>query len=207
MSEFNVKSTTLEKAIEGASSFLSKIVGPSLDTIGEVLADKVKLWRLENQIRNLNKVKAMAEKGNVKMRQVNLKVLFPCLDAMSLEDDEKLQDMWAKLFLNYIDIDKNLKLNVYPDILRQLSTNEIRVLEYMRANKGILKVDWMHRDEQEVNYAEEEIANLERLGIIEEGLNLLGYATDSSHVDIEHLMPETYYITEFGDQFIAACER
>ena len=120
MGELNLKSSTIEKSLDLAKDFLQKLIGPSVDELGLLFSDNVKLWRLKNQIRNLEKVKKIVDEEKIDIKQVNLKVLIPYLEGVSLEDDETLQDLWAKLFTNYIDTSKNLTINVYPNILKQL---------------------------------------------------------------------------------------
>ena len=104
--------------------------------MGLLLSDNVKVWRLKNQIRNLNKVEQYVKTRGINVKKVNLK-LFPYLEGVSMEEDDKLQDVWARLMTNYIDSKKNLSLTVYPNILKQLWTNEVNILEYMRVHHRI----------------------------------------------------------------------
>lgn len=210
MGELNIKSSTIEKSLDLAKDFLQKLVGPAVDEVGLLFADNVKLWRLKNQIRNLEKVRKIVEDESVDIKKINLKILVPYLDGVSLEDDENLQDLWANLFTNYIDTEKNLTLNVYPNILKQLSTNEVSLLKHMSLNGS--KIEASYRKSKDVSFTEEEIANLERLGLIRETLELSQYGGDYDHNgqykwDIEELSSGEFYITKFGHEFLDACER
>lgn len=86
-----------------AKDFLQKLIGPSVDELGLLFSDNVKLWRLKNQIINIEKIKKIIDKEKIGIKQVSLKVLIPYLEGVSLEDDETFPDLWAKLFTNYID--------------------------------------------------------------------------------------------------------
>jgi len=212
MGELNIKSSTIEKSLDLAKDFLQKLIGPSVDELGLLFSDNVKLWRLKNQIRNLEKVKKIVEDGKIDIKQVNLKVLIPYLEGVSLEEDETLQDLWANLFTNYIDTSKNLTINVYPNILKQLSTNEVTILRFLQSNGNKLTTNG-YKTNKEINFTSEEIANLERLGLIKEVLEISQYggniddSTGQWKWDFEELASGEFYITDFGFEFLNACER
>jgi hypothetical protein len=211
MKELNIKSSTVEKSLDLAKGFLQKLIGPSVDEVGLMLSDNVKLWRLKNQIRNLEKVKKIVEEQNISIKQVNLKVVIPYLEGVSLEEDETLQDLWANLFANYIDSDKNLIINVYPNILKQLSTNEVKVLDFMRNSKSTVAFSG-YRKTKDILFSEEEIANLQRLGLIKEELEFSQYGGDYAdngqyRWSIEEIGSGKYYISDFGSEFLGACSR
>lgn len=212
MGDLNIKSSTIEKSLDLAKDFLQKLIGPSVDELGLLFSDNVKLWRLKNQIRNLEKVKKIVEDGKIDIKQVNLKVLIPYLEGVSLEEDETLQDLWANLFTNYIDTSKNLTINVYPNILKQLSTNEVTILRFLQSNGNKLTTSG-YKTNKEINFTSEEIANLERLGLIKEVLEISQYggniddSTGQWKWDFEELASGEFYITDFGFEFLNACER
>ena len=68
----------------------------------------------------------IAIENNSKMS--SLTALFPYLEGIALEEEEDLQEMWANMFVNYIDTEKNLTMMVFPDILKHLSSNEVKML-------------------------------------------------------------------------------
>ena len=57
MNEINIKSSTIEKSLELAKEFLGKLVGPSVEEMGLLFGDNIKLWRLKNQTRNFEKLR------------------------------------------------------------------------------------------------------------------------------------------------------
>lgn len=201
----------LTQSVDTAKGLLQRLVGPSIDEMGLLWQDNVKNWRLKNQIKNLNKVNAIVEKHNINIRHVNLKVLFPYLDGVALEEDEELQNMWANLFCNYIDSSKNLTLTVYPSILKQLSTNEVRILNFMMLNHE--KFNKMKN--REIWESDGEIANLERLGLIRNGIELAAYDSgtlptkipNKPNIIFNEWTSQDYSLTPFGYYFLKACER
>jgi hypothetical protein len=176
--------------------------------------------RFKNQIECLKKVRKIVEDEDLTMKQVNFKALFPLLEGISLEEDESLQNRWANLFTNYIDFTKNLLLHVYPEILRQLSSEEVGILKNMQRNRNWIRI--LERnfevDNLNKNFAYfDQIGNLRRLGILEEVLRFESEFSKSSSYSIKtpgkgdgevKQLPSIYYrITDFGQQFLEACSR
>jgi len=205
MNELNLKSSTVEKGLDLLKSFLDKAIGPTVEEFGLAISDNLKIRRLKNQIKNLEKAKKIAEENNVNVKEINLKALFPYLECAALEEDDNLQDMWANLFVNYIDSDRNLTMTVFPDILKHLSSNEVNMLNFMNSNHGRIKQSRWKNETKDypLEYNLEEMGNLARLGLIREESNFSMYDGDK----IEELMPENYYLTELGEALLKACKR
>lgn len=203
--EIDIKSSTAEKLIDIGNDFLQKFAGPSAIEKGLIWGDNMKLRRLENQINNFEKIKNIVAQGKVKLKQIDLKALVPYLEGVSLEEDEKLQDLWANLFVNYIDADKNLEVNVYPKILGQISIKEIEVMQKLLQVKFLQVPSKPHSS---FPYSLEVISNLERLGLIVEKIavtqpNIRHGATEA----IQAFPSGDYSITPFGKHLIKACQR
>jgi len=205
MKDINIKSSTIEKGLDLVKEFLDKAIGPSVEEFGQSISDNLKMRRLGNQLKNLEKAKNIAEKYNVSIKQINLKALFTYLEGVALEEDESLQEMWANLFVNYIDTNKKLTLTVFPDILKHLSSNEVKMLSFMSTNyRRIKKIQWNNEIiDYPSHYTLEEMGNLARLGLIREESNFSLY----DGANIEELKPENYYLTELGEAFLKACQR
>lgn len=222
MPEFDIRSSTIEKGLDLVKGFLEKAIGPAVAEMGETLADNVRLRRLQNQINNCQKAKKIAEDSKIDIKRINLKAVVPYLEGVSLEENEDLQEMWVNLFVNYIDMKKNLAVNVYPDILRQLSTEEVGILRQMQANNHRNRIRVMsrslHGQMQEPFAYFDQLTNLERLGIVE-GITKYkgeiskyesGKAISQSGKEeykIKQLSPDYYIITDFGEQFLEAYKR
>jgi len=208
MSEFNLKSSTIEKGIDLAKSFLERLVGPSVDEVGQLLADNVKIWKFNNQIGRLRKVQEKITQAGLEVNQVNLKVLFPWLEGAALENDGELQEMWENLLVNYIDPAKSLQVTVFPSILAQLSSEEIRILRYIPRKQS----DLQKQDEQPtyIYVDPAAFANVERLGLIKhlESYLVVGlegeknFATETKIIWKNDCTPSV-----FGKAFLSACER
>jgi hypothetical protein len=58
-------------------------------------------------------------------------VLVPLLEGGSLEEDESMAERWAALLANATDPDAPDVPPAFPDVLRQLSTDDARLLDHM----------------------------------------------------------------------------
>lgn len=204
-----IETTALQTTAKTAEGLLGKLLGPSADIYGQILASGAQMQFLKNQIKNFKKVQKIVDDDNINIKQVNVKVLFPYLNGVALEEDETLQDMWANLFVNYIDTTKNLTVIVYPDILKQLSTNEVVILKYVNENKAGIRTGFQRS--KDVLFNSDEIANLSRLGLISEQKHLfkdhyIDEITNEKKVWKEEIGGVGEYIlTSFGKFFLKAC--
>src|SRR5205814_10515227 len=94
--EINIKSSTIDKGLELAKEFLGKLISPTIEEVGLLISENVKYLRFKNQIRILLKAKDYVEKKKINLKEIPIKILVPLLDKASLEDNETMQDKWAK---------------------------------------------------------------------------------------------------------------
>lgn len=194
MSDLNIKSSTIEKGLDLASGFAKQLLGPLVEELGLYFADGLKLRRAKNIAVIFEKIKKECEEKNIPIKQLNLKVIHPFLENASLEEDEDLQDTWTNLMVNYLDSTKNLTSTVYPSILAQLSTEDLKLLnDTYNINPG---------GEVTISPYDGQSANIERLGLLK-----LHSTTVIQETDFIARHAASVSITEFGRLFIAACRR
>ncbi|GEM_PF-1795389 len=129
-----------------------------------------------------------------------------------------MQDRWADLITNYVDPSVNLTLTVYPEILKQLSTPEVQILQKLE-NLCVQKVQAAITSEGDfpVTYSIETIpreitSNLGRLGLVDEVI------IDTRKFNVNYsgeLITQTdgivrcgnFTITNFGIELVRACTR
>jgi hypothetical protein len=116
-----------EAAIEPAKGFLKRLLGPAVDEAALLLQDKVRLYRLQNQIAILARAEQMLADAHLQPGDVQLKHLLPVLEAASLENNIELQERWAALIAN-ASISDNFQL-LFVEMLRRLSSSEARFLD------------------------------------------------------------------------------
>jgi hypothetical protein len=80
------------------------------------------------------------------------------LDHAALEDDPEIQDNWAILLSNKVDLRQNIQNHIFPYILSQLSKNEFNFLE------GVFKAKRQRVMEltKDLNHLQESRSDIER---------------------------------------------
>ncbi len=119
-------------AIEKFGGFISKYISGSLEQAMGIFEDKLKYLRWERQIRLMKRAEEFMKNVGLSgpTKPIKLKLAIPLLEAASLEEDDYLQDLWAKLLVNSSILNNNIELTrTYIDILERLSPLEARILE------------------------------------------------------------------------------
>jgi len=119
---------------------IEKLAGPAAEEIGRTLQDRVKVFRLQRQLRLLKQVKQMLDEAGISPKRVPFKLLGPILEAGSLEEDDALQDRWAALLAN-ASLDGDSVHPSFPEVLKQLTSLEAMFLDVL----------WDLREEEDSN--------------------------------------------------------
>lgn len=126
---------TTGKAIDAGEKFggfIAKFIsGPLEQGIG-IFEDKLKYMRWERQLRLMQRGADLMKTIGLSdpSRSIPLKLAIPLFQAASLEDDDYLQDLWAKLLVNGANANSGVELRrVYIDILERLTPLEAQILE------------------------------------------------------------------------------
>lgn len=113
----------------GFTDGVRRMLGPAADEVGEMLRDRVKLYRYERQIRLLEKFDRMAQEVGFTPEAVPPKILFPLLEGASFEDDEDLHTMWAALLANAASPENAFHARPgFIAILKHMSPDEATIL-------------------------------------------------------------------------------
>ncbi|WP_129022343.1 Abi-alpha family protein [Edaphocola flava] len=192
-----------------AKDFFKVLMKTPAEELAGMIGDKLRERRAFLQIKSLNRLKEKCAKKVIDPKEINMKVLYPYLESISLEEDETLQEAWANLMANYVDPNKNLHIGVYPSVLKELSTIELTILQDMV--KGQLYSTKADATTTSNIFAADVCSNLERLGIIKEQLldpsfNKRRFDTHLLDIQKEIKGSGWYEITNFGKQFVNACK-
>ena len=113
--------------------FISKHIDGSLQQACGIFEDKLKYMRWENQMKLMLKYQEFLKLHGFEktpIKPLPLKLAIPLLQAASLEDDDYLQDLWAKLLVNSVAENSGFDLKrMYIDILEKLTSFDVRILE------------------------------------------------------------------------------
>lgn len=136
---FGEATLQLTKAsIDGVTSFLNIVFKPGLEELGYMFRDKVRLWRLNNIMRVLDKARGrMCFDGQELNLCANPRVGLSIMECGSEVDDDELQELWAGLFVSSCTPDGRDDSNMnFVDLLRRMSLVEAKILDYACTNCG-----------------------------------------------------------------------
>lgn len=196
----------IEKTI---SNFIDKIAGPAAEEVGLMLQDSVKVYRMKNQIRLMDKAEAILKKSGRDPKAVPYRVLLPILEKGSLEDNEQLNDKWAALLANASSNDGKHSISPsYPNILEQIAPIDAKILDFLYTSLSKLGLDKALRFEdvgKDINIDQESlkiiIDNLARLGLV-----VSGGSFGENDYSFEIRGYEIVGLTSLGCVFIPACQ-
>jgi hypothetical protein len=118
-----------------AGTFLGGVFGPASQELGHLFGDQMKYWRFKNAVNILEKAQAYVEKRGLKPEQVKALRFgdgLLLLEASSLEEEETVQDLWARLMANAVDPSSPVRPEkMYIDILKSLSGREVVFLNLL----------------------------------------------------------------------------
>jgi hypothetical protein len=112
--------------------FVSKFISGPLEQWCAIKEDNLKYKRWENQQKLIMKAEQFMKDNGIAepTRIVPLKIAVSWAQNALLEEDEQLQDAWAKLLVNFGNKDSNVEPQMmYIDILNKLSPLEAKILE------------------------------------------------------------------------------
>jgi len=111
--------------------FISLFISGSLEQGMGILEDKLKYARWERQIRLIKRAKAFTKEMGIEKpdKVIPLKLAGPFFQGATLEEDDDLQDLWAKLLVNVTCEKNGVELKrVYIDILEHLTPFDAQIL-------------------------------------------------------------------------------
>jgi Abortive infection alpha len=118
----------IEKLMDPVTELIKRVAGPAADGIGLSLQDSIRVYRTKRQYQLFEKMQKFVEDAGYNPRRIPLKILFPLLDFASVEEDEDLHTRWAALLANAANPDFPDVPPSFPEILRQLSSQDANFL-------------------------------------------------------------------------------
>ena len=116
--------------VEKVGTFFSRIMGESIDATCGMLADTLKYKRWERQIKLVEKAEYLIKKKNLEKSSIPVspKLALPIFQNASVEDDDFLHDLYAKLLVSAIDPETQTRRTAFVEILRQLEPIDVQIL-------------------------------------------------------------------------------
>lgn len=160
------------ETVNKAVSFLAKLVAPTLEELSLIPYDYVKAFRYKRNIDILCRTQEYCLEKNIKIKKIELKNILPILEYSSLEEDEDMFQIWTNLLISSIDDrNDNFFINSYINMLKDLGSLEIKILDILYADRGFpLKTEEIKNklniDSLDINTIKIAILNLERFNLI-----------------------------------------
>lgn len=110
-----------------------KIFGPAAEELAALLGDRLRYWRFLNLNNIHKKVEKMREEQNISpdlVKFLSFGDSFRVIDAASLEDDDTVQELWARLLVNSTKEDGEPTIKkVHIDLIKSFSSAEVLFLD------------------------------------------------------------------------------
>src|ERR1035438_3080001 len=91
---------TAEATLKPFGNLLERLFGGAVDQIGGEWEYRLRARRLLRQAKVYAKLKQQLDDARIDPQKIPEKIWIPAVQAVSLEDDETLQDTWASLLAN-----------------------------------------------------------------------------------------------------------
>ena len=123
--------TALEIA-KKAGPFLKRVFGPLVENAVGIASDRLGYYRLTQFYLLLDKTeKLLADRGVDAPKSVPPKLAVPLLEAATIEDDEGLHDLWARLLANAMDPNAPEIKRSFIGILKEFEASDAKLLSYV----------------------------------------------------------------------------
>ena len=209
---------SLVEAASKTGAFIAKTVGGPLETGIEIWHDRLKYARWERQVRLMKRADELLAgvRSGHKLRALPMNFAIPLLQAASLEDNDDLQDMWAKMLVNGLTSTNDADIRrANIDIMQSLSPFEAIILSKVYSieldlalsnsvitsdlpdqvvSSSTLSRDVLSHSKEPNEDVKLALANLNRLGCISLGTTWNG----------NQIFREVFH-TILGKKFIEAC--
>ncbi|MBN4065569.1 DUF4393 domain-containing protein [Desulfocapsa sp. AH-315-G09] len=119
---------------EKVGGFFAKVLGEPIETATGILGDKLKFMRWERQVRLIDRVQQINHDRGVEGKEIPVtpKLAIPIIENASLEENDVLQDLWAKLMSSAQGKESsNAVRSAFIDIIKQLEVIDVMILGSM----------------------------------------------------------------------------
>ena len=121
------------KTVDRLGQFFARVMGESIDATCGMLADTLKYKRWERQTNLVEKAERLIKEKNLSKQPIPIsaKLALPIFQNASLEDDDFLHNIYAKLLVSAIDPEVQTRRTAFVEILRQLEPLDVKILQTM----------------------------------------------------------------------------
>ena len=131
-----------KEAIQASRELGRFFSGPAREVVG-ILEDYVKVVRFERRVRLAGRVrKVLIEKGMTgPTRKIPLNIAVPLLENATLEEDDDLLEVWARLLVNGSDAGSGIELRrAFVSVLAEMTLLDVRSLAQIESAASIKRL-------------------------------------------------------------------
>ena len=127
------------EAVRAAGSFLAHLSKSPLTQMFGLIGDKLAYRRYEEYLAFSEKTQRYMEERSLTFdnsKAVPLKIAIPVLESASIEDNDDIKDIWARLITNAMDpsVTFNIK-HAYVSVLKDIDILEAKILNELCKNR------------------------------------------------------------------------
>lgn len=104
--------------------------------IGGAIGEHIRVWRDYSLAKTTARARELASQNGIDLKPVHPKALIPWAEGASREDDEAIQEKWARLLLNSMG-DYNASSVWASNILGEIGSKEAALLEALGQKKAL----------------------------------------------------------------------
>lgn len=139
------------KATQKFGAYTAKLIKEPAGTVIGILEDRLKFIRWERQLRFADKLEEIVRERNLegKITPIPPKFALPIIENATLEEEDFLQDMWAKLMVEAgAPQSKKRVRTAFIEIIKQLEVVDAKLLEafYQEALSELEKTRKAHKE-------------------------------------------------------------
>jgi len=204
----------IEPLTKAAADILTALARPAADEVGGWAADRIRIKRLDS---TLLKMKEILEGNRIRPKRVPWKMLFPILEACSLEEEDDMGTRWANLLAAAASGDAVLPS--YVAMLANLSPEDARVLDSVLKLSQDIGEDKTKRNQvmavkiEELRHSaglgeahfDRVIVNLQRFWLLEIRHGSASPVFLAGGVPVTTLNSNFLGLTTFGRDFLSVC--
>jgi hypothetical protein len=214
----------VKQAFQPVQEIVRQVAGPAATEVGLMWGDALRAWRAKRAVCLFDDVMKVMSAAHLKPKPVAPRLLFPILDAATLNEDDGLHTRWVALLTNAATTDKQV-LPSFSEILKQLTPEEAQFLdraydevtlaeqnqEIQNRTSLLSSYDYlMHPVRESTLELIDTVTfdNLYRLMLLrrDSGVYVSGGETSTSfEQQVSQELENAVYITELGRAFICAC--
>src|ERR1022692_379693 len=191
---------TAEATLKPFGNLLERLFGGAVDQIGGEWEDRLKARRFLRRAKVYTKLKQQLDDSGIDPQEIPEKIWVPALQAVSLEDDETLQDKWASLLANAASPGGSTPVTVqFPKILANLSARDATFLDLyfdFSLNRIFIKIKPIPAS----TIASQSAIDAALLETMVANSRFRWQGNDDKKRTLEHLMSEGLMQTEYFDK-------